>query len=177
VLDGLDSEENRHPLDDKNHLFPKFMEDVMRGNVPADFCFPMVKGKTWGKVRDTSPAEEWVWHVGELNADPFGLPGAKTFHLSSTEGSGTVIDRWFEEGVGVVQEVVEHHGTYDEDRRQLLRAIIRGKTQTYQLTPARTVPLSGSDCSGPGWQHFSRADGTAFKDIADCVSYSPDGRK
>jgi hypothetical protein len=129
-------------------------------------------GKTWGKVPHTSPAEEYVWRVDRLNADPFGPPGDKTFHLSSHLGSGTMMDRWFTEGVGVVQEVTEHHGTYGEDRRQLLRATIRGKTQSYQLAPARTVPLSEFDCSGPGSRHYARSDGSSFRSVADCITYS-----
>ncbi|MCU1237580.1 MAG: hypothetical protein JWP63_5547, partial [Candidatus Solibacter sp.] len=32
-----------------------------------------------------------------------------------------MIDRWFAEGVVIVQEITEHHGTYDEERRQLVR--------------------------------------------------------
>ena len=50
------------------------------------------------------------------------------------EGSGSQIDRWFAEGIGLVQEVVEHHGTFGEYHRQLLSATINGKTQKFQLT-------------------------------------------
>jgi hypothetical protein len=62
---------------------------------------------TWGRVLDTSPAAEWVWMVKGMNADPFGVRGEMTFHLSAHLGSGTDIDRWFEQGVGVLQEVIE----------------------------------------------------------------------
>jgi hypothetical protein len=187
VLDGIDAQGAAcdpnivnstclRPLDQNNHVRPEYWDDLVRGKIPADFCFPMVVGMTWGRVPVTSPANEWVWDVKGLNADPFGQPGGKTFHLSSHLGSGTAIDRWFEEGTGLVQEVIEHHGTYDEDRRQLLRATIQGKTQSYQLTPARTVPLSEWDCRGPGWRHFSRADGASFSGIADCIGYSSNGK-
>ena len=82
------------------------------------------------------------------------------------------MDRWFEEGIGVVQEVTEHHGTYGEQRRTLLSATLHGKARNYQLTPARTVPLSGLDCSGAGWRHYVRADGGAFGSTGECAAYS-----
>ena len=151
-------------------------DDLLRGNIAADYCFPIAKGMSWGKVPGTSPSEEYVWHAGGLDADPFGPPGGKTFHLSSYGGSGISMDRWFEQGVGLVQEVIEHHGTYDEDRRQLVRATIHGKTHAYQLTRARIVPSSEDDCDGPGWQHFARADGVSFRDKAGCVGYTSHGR-
>jgi hypothetical protein len=45
------------------------------------------------------------------------------------------MDRWFEPGVGVLQEVMEHYGHYDEDRRQLLRTFIDVKSRSYDLKP------------------------------------------
>jgi hypothetical protein len=83
-----------------------------------------------------------------------------------------MLDRWFVEGLGIVQEVIEHHGTYGEDRWQLLSATINGNTQSHQLTPARTVPLAEFDCRGAGWRHYSRSDESSFKSIADCLHYS-----
>jgi hypothetical protein len=151
-------------------------DDLVGGKIPPDYCFPMAIGSTWGRVSNTSPAGEYVWDVLGINSDPFGAPGGTTFHLSAHQSSGTQMDRWFEEGVGLLQEVIEHHGTYDEDRRQLLRATIRGKTQDYQLTPARTIPLSDWDCKGPGWQHFVHPNGAAFRDQADCIRYTANRR-
>ena len=55
--------------------------------------------------------------------------------------SGMYVNRWFTKGLGLVQENGEHHGTYEEGRGRLLSATIGGKTQTYDLTPARTVPI------------------------------------
>ena len=169
LLDGLDANGAADALDRNHHVVPAYRKELLRGHVPADFCFPMAKGMTWGRVPNTSPANEYVWDVTGLNADPFGTPVANTFRLSSHLGSGEQIDRWFEEGVGVIQEVNEHHGTYDELRRQLLKATIRGKTQSYRLISARTVPLSKDDCAGSGWRHFSRSDGAAFSSFAACV--------
>jgi hypothetical protein len=177
-LDGWDAPcaltsptECQPAFDHDNHINAGYKREFLRGNVGADFCFPMRKGMTWGKVPGTSPAGEDVWTVGGVNSDPFGASGTRTFHLSAYGGSGESIDQWFAEGVGVLQYMVEHHGTYDEDRRQLLSATIRGKTTRYQLTPARTVPFNPDECGGPGWQHFSRADGLLFKSVADCRNY------
>jgi hypothetical protein len=47
-----------------------------------------------------------------------------------------MIDRWFAQGVGVLQQITEHHGTYEESRLQLLQTTIHGQNRTYQLTPA-----------------------------------------
>ncbi|MCU1237581.1 MAG: hypothetical protein JWP63_5548 [Candidatus Solibacter sp.] len=50
-------------------------------------CFPMAAGKTWGRVPTTSPAQEYVWRVRAVNADPYGVPQVNTFHLSAHESS------------------------------------------------------------------------------------------
>jgi len=165
------------PAFDQNHRVRReYRDTLLRGGIAPSLCFPIVKGKSWGRVPSTAGSDLYVWDVLGLNQDPFGPPGGQTYHLWSTTGAGESIDRWFAEGVGIVQQVREHHGTYDEDRRQLLRATIHGKAQDYQLTPARIEPGSDYDCDGPGWQHFARADGTAFRDKADCISYSSHGR-
>lgn len=160
------------PFDAQGRLRAEYRKDLAARTIPPDFCFPMAAGKAWGQVPNTSPAQEYVWRVDRLNGDPFGPPGAQTFHLWTHLGSGTNMDRWFTEGVGVVQEIMLHHGTYDESRRQLLRATLGGKTRTFQLTPARTAPLFEPDCEGPGWRHYVRADGTPFASEADCVRYT-----
>ncbi len=80
-------------------------------------------GRTWGNVPSLSPAEENVWHVVGIDR-----AAERAFHLSSYLISGTTIDRWFEQGIGIARETILHHGTYTEDRRELLKAIIRGKT-------------------------------------------------
>jgi hypothetical protein len=187
VLDGADAEGSAcdpnifvspclRPLDPANHLRREYVNDLHDGKIPPDFRFPMRVGEKWGKVPITSPAGEWVWYVAGLSADPFGPPRTRTYHLTSHLGSGTMVDLWFTEGVGVVQEVMEHHGTYDERRRKLLRSTIGGTTRTYQLTPARTMPLSDEECSGPGWQHFVRPDGTAFTNMRDCIDLEREKR-
>jgi hypothetical protein len=163
-------------FDRSRRVRPEYRDALLRGDVPPGLCFPIVKGMTWGRVPSTGGSDLYVWDVLGLNADPFGPPGGRTYHMASTTGSGEAIDRWFAEGIGIVQEVDEHHGTYDEDRRQLLRATIHGKSQSYQLAPARTVPLSEWDCGGPGWRHFSRADGARFSGIADCIGYLSNGK-
>jgi hypothetical protein len=166
VIDGAEAAGfNRDPLHS-----PAFRADFLSGKVPADFCFPMAPGKQWGRVADTSPAQEYVWLVHRMNGDRFGPPGKRTFHLSAHIASGEFMDRWFTEGIGLVQENSEHHGTYGERRVRLLRSTIAGQTRTYDLPPARTVPLSEFDCQGPGWRHFVHLDGTPFHGEADCLA-------
>ena len=183
VLDGIDAQGSAcdpnvvngpclRPLDPKGRLRAEYRDDSIRGRIPADFCVPMAVGRSWGKVAITSPANEWVWRVEGLNGDPFGWSGGRTFHLWTHLGSGTKMDRWFAEGIGVLQEVSQHHGTYEEGRRLLLRSTIQGRTQSYRLTPARTVPLSDSDCNGAGWRHYVRSDGAPFRSMGECAGYS-----
>ena len=129
---------------------------------------------SWGRVPSRGLDPDFVWNVISMNADPYGPPKRATFRLTTRAGSGMQVNRWFTEGLGVVQENGEHHGTYGEARRRLLSATIAGKTQTYDLTPARTVPLSEFDCARTKWQHFARADGTTFADAAACIEYAED---
>jgi hypothetical protein len=170
IVDGADAGAAAY-VDDPLHS-NRFHADFLHGQVPADYCFPLAPGKEWGRVANTSPAEEYIWRVDRMNGDPYGPPGERTFHFSTHLGAGEYQDRWFTEGIGLVQGNTEHHGTYDEDRVRLLRSTIAGKTRTYELPPAHTAPLSDSDCDGPGWHHFVRADGTPFRSRADCVAYS-----
>jgi hypothetical protein len=180
VLDGWDAtcaqfndEECAPAFGPSHRVRREYRDELLRGNVPPGFCFPMGKGSTWGRVPSTGGSDLYVWTVLSLNTDPFGPPESKTYRMWSTTGGGEEILRWFTEGVGVVQLVDEHHGTYDELRRQLVKATIRGKTRSYQLTPARQEPGGEDDCSPPGWwQHFVRADGSPFKSEAECLSYA-----
>jgi hypothetical protein len=126
---------------------------------------------TWGQVPGLPPVDDF-WSVIGVNADPYGLPAATTFHFSAREGSGTMVDRWFAQGIGVLQQIAEHHGTYEESRLQLLQTKIGGQTRTYQLTPARTAALSTSDCEGYGWNHFVREDGSVFANQDACYKYA-----
>jgi hypothetical protein len=178
ILDGIDAQGGAcapgpdnscvRPLDFANRLRPEYRDALLAGKIPADFCFPMAAHTAWGRTPFTSPAGEYVWHVTGLNPDPFGPTGDQTFHMSSHLGSGTSVDRWFTEGVGVVQEIILHHGTYDEWRRRLVRTKIGGTVQDYELTPARAVPLSEFDCEGEAWRHFTRSNGAPFRNAADC---------
>lgn len=112
--------------------------DGDRSKAPAEYCFPMAKDSSWGQMAaDGAPDYEFYWRVSGVNADPFGAPGGRTFHFSAHEGSGTICDRWFQKEVGLLQEVSEHHGTYGEERRQLVSARIGGKGIAFRLTPAR----------------------------------------
>jgi hypothetical protein len=156
----------------RGQLASEYRKELLDGRLSPEFCFPLTKGATWGRGPDTSPAEEFVWRVIGINADPFGPSDGTTFRLSTHAGSGKQVDRWFEPGIGVLQEIREHHGTYEESRLQLLSAVIDGRTHTFLLKPARTIPLSDADCDGPGWQHFARLDGTGFANQSACVTYA-----
>jgi hypothetical protein len=94
----------------------------------------------------------------------------QTYHASAHEGAGYFRDLWYAKGVGVVQSVGLHHGTYWEDRAQLLSTTLAGKTTEYSLLPAKTTPLSDFDCNGLGWRHFVRSDGSAFVSWEDCIA-------
>jgi hypothetical protein len=167
VVDG--AEAAAAYVDDPLHS-ARFRDDFLRGQVPPDYCFPMKAGKEWGRVANTSPAQEYIWRVDRMSGDPYGPPGERTFHFSTHLGGGDFADRWFTEGIGPVQENTEHHGTYDEDRVRLLRSVINGRSRTYDLPPAKTVPLGEYDCEGSAWQHFVHGDGTPFRNRADCVA-------
>jgi hypothetical protein len=151
---------------------PRFRRALLRNDVPATYCFPMTAGGDWGRVPSTSPAGEDISEVKRLNGDPFGVPGAQTFYVSDYQGAGETYDYWFQEGVGIIQSVYEHHGTYDQHRRLLLRATISGVTETFTLQPARTTPNDPRECRD-GWRHWIRADGTLISDLAACVAYAP----
>jgi hypothetical protein len=153
-------------------LAPEYQKALLSGGVSPEFCFPLTRDATWGKLPSTSPAEEDVWRVVGINADPFGPTNGTTYHFVARAGSGTVVDRWFEPGIGILQAITEHHGTYEESRLQLLSAVIEGHDYTFQLKPARTIPRSDLDCEGPGWQHFARSDGSSFTNQRACVDYA-----
>jgi hypothetical protein len=101
--------------------------DMFRDDGPPDLCFPLSSGTTFGVLPQISPAEDFVWRAVGVDADPFGIKDQKAFYLTSHQGSGTMVDRGFVQGVGIVQEITEHHGTYDEFRRRLLSAMIDGE--------------------------------------------------
>jgi len=156
------------------HTRATYHDELLRGTVQPDFCFPLTVGMTWGRIPSRGLDPDLVWNVVSLNADPYGPPNGTTFRLTTRAGSGTFINRWFTKGIGVVQENGEHHGTYDEGRGRLLSATIGGKNQRFDLIPARTPPLSEFDCTRSKWQHFARADGTSFENAAACIAYAKD---
>lgn len=154
------------------HTRATYHDELRRGAVQPDFCFPLTVGMTWGRIPNRGLDPDLIWNVVSVNADPYGPPNETTFRLTTRAGSGTLITRWFTKGIGVVQENGEHHGTYGETRERLLSTTIGGKTQSFNLTPARTVPLSEFDCMRTKWQHFARADGSSFASAEDCTSYA-----
>jgi hypothetical protein len=154
------------------HARATYHEELVHGTVQPDFCFPLAAGMTWGVIASRGLDPDFVWNVAGLNVDPYGPPQLPTYRLSTRAGSGTLLHRWFTKGIGVVQENREHHGTYEEGRRRLVRARIGGKIQSFDLTPARTPPLGESDCTGSQWQHFARGDGTPFENAAACSAFA-----
>ena len=105
------------------------------------------------------------------NVDPFGAAGGPTFHIGAHAGSNYV-DECFAKGIGLLQCVTLHHGTYDEFRQVLLKATIAGHTRTFNLKPSRVPPLNEYDCEGREWRHFASADGIMFQSRAACVEYA-----
>ena len=158
------------------HTRATYHDELLRGTVQPDLCFPLTVGMTWGRIPSRGPDPDFVWHVVSLNADPYRPTNGTTFHLNTRAGSGTGVNRWFTKGIGVVQENSEHHGTYDEGRGRWLRATISGKTQIFDLPPARTPPLSEFDCAGAKSQHFARTNGTSFENAAACIASARDGQ-
>ena len=175
ILDGPDAGSAKI-APGSGHTRASYHDSLLRGTVQPDFCFPLMAGRTWGRIPSRELDPDFVWNVVSLNADRYGPPDGTTFRLITRAGSGTVINRWFTKGIGVVQENGEHHGTYDEHRTRLIRATIGGKTQSFDLTPARTPPLNEFDCSGAKWQHFARADGTSFENAGACIAYAKSNR-
>jgi hypothetical protein len=49
------------------------------GDPPPELCFPMALGNEWGRMLNTSPAQEYVWTVDRVNGDPYGVAGGRTF--------------------------------------------------------------------------------------------------
>src|SRR5262249_24421520 len=70
------------------------------GEDTPSLCFPITVGGKWGRSAVASPTLEDVWHVRGLNGDPFGISGGRTYHVSAYEGSGTVHDIWYAQGIG-----------------------------------------------------------------------------
>jgi hypothetical protein len=111
-----------------NHeLTPAYHEDLLAGHIAADFCFPIVVGKTWGAphwAEWRAPADAKEWQVAGIQVHDQSAPDKqRTFHITSVSsylGSGMTADIWFEKGVGIVREEEIHHGTIGEDRSWLL---------------------------------------------------------
>ena len=111
-----------------HHISTAFREDLLAGHVAADFCFPLVVGKTWGAPQWAewrAPADAKDWRVtGERILDSSAPSTRDIFHITSASsylGSGMTADIWFEKGVGIVRKEEIHHGTIGEERTRLLR--------------------------------------------------------
>ena len=74
VFDGIDAQGSAcdpnvvngpclRPLDEKGRVRTEYREDLLRGRIPADFCFPMEVGRTWvrwrSRRRPTSGSGVW----------------------------------------------------------------------------------------------------------------------
>jgi hypothetical protein len=91
---------------------------------------------------------EYICFTQSVNADPFGATGGAAFHLHSH-----------------LQEFVEHHGTYDENRQQLLNATMVARPQ-YHLKTARIEPAAPGSAENPAISHAPME----FQNMAACVS-------
>jgi probable HAF family extracellular repeat protein len=68
-------------------------------------------------------------------------------------------------------------GLVINDRGQIAgSADIDGEPRAVLLSPVVRVPEVKDDCKGGGWRDLVRADGTAFKNQGDCVSYVNTGK-
>jgi len=107
-----------------HQLNPAYREGVLAGQIAADFCFPLVAGKTWGAMHWGRAADGNDWQVvASRMHDPLAPGKQRTFHVTSISsylGSGMTADIWFEKGVGIVREEETHHGTVGEERTRLL---------------------------------------------------------
>jgi len=175
TADGSDADDIWPAYDGSHRIRAAFRHALLRGDVPAQYCFPMTAGAEWGRTPSTPPNDEDVWRVRAMNGDPFGTAGARTFHVSGFQGSGDTTDYWFQEGVGVTQFVEVHHGTYDEIRRRLVKTTIDGVTKPYALQPARTPPLEPGECRA-GTLRWVRADGTLIPTELECEGYAVEHR-
>jgi hypothetical protein len=122
LLDGFGKSPNvDRPLDANGALRQAFVKDVTDRAVPPDVCSPLSVDSEWGRTRHTSPSNEDVWRVTGYDFDPDAPNRERVFHLSAYESSGTMSDRWYLNGVGIIRQVTRHRGTYFEKSRRLLQ--------------------------------------------------------
>ena len=93
-----------------HQLTDSFRQGLLAGEYSPDFCFPLMTGKTWGHegTRD--------WKATEIRAGVFRIRS-----ISYYPGSGQTEDIVFEKGVGILSQHGLHHGTYGEQRVQLVK--------------------------------------------------------
>jgi hypothetical protein len=120
------SEVEWNPMNHK--LTPGFRDELLAGHLSADFCFPLVAGKTWGAPHFMgwrAPAEAKDWQVAGVEVRDQSAPDrGNTFHVISAGpylGAGMTGEIWFEKGVGIVRDEEIHHGTVGEERSRLVR--------------------------------------------------------
>jgi hypothetical protein len=97
----------------RRQLKQSYHNDLFAGRLAADFCVPLVIGKTW-----------CAQHFGDWRVPPDASEKGSAFHVMSVgpyPGSGITAAIWFDKGVGVVREEEIHHGTIREVCTQLVR--------------------------------------------------------
>jgi hypothetical protein len=106
-----------------HQLTAYYRQSLLAGEVAADFCFPLVVGKSWGAPHWADwrpPADAQDWRIVAFDASQ------NAFHIASISsylGSGMTADIWFEKAVGIIREDEIHHGTVGEERTRLLHFV------------------------------------------------------
>ncbi len=103
-----ESEVNWNPT--THQLTDAFRQGLLAGEYSPDFCFPLSAGKTWGHQGTKD------WRATPIKPGVFLIKS-----ISYYPGSGQTEDIVFEKGVGILSEHGVHHGTYGEQRTQLVK--------------------------------------------------------
>ena len=93
-----------------HQLTETFRQGLLAGEYAPDFCFPLTAGKTWGHEGTKD------WKATVLRPGVFLIKS-----ISYYPGSGQTVEVVFRKGVGILSQHGLHHGTYGEQRLQLVK--------------------------------------------------------
>lgn len=117
----------------------RFRERLLKGEFPPEFFFPLDASKAWGyptrEVVDQEAHERFLRGEGEAAPNPtfyywhyIGLEDVNipagfvegVHHVKWFDRTGHR-DVWFKDGIGIVKSHYNHHGTYIERLRELVK--------------------------------------------------------